>query len=113
MRAWQPLFLSFFFVWTGPLPAARAQERPLPSSRVYPNPATTTAYLDYELPKAGPVLLELLDGRGKALRTVTRHDKQPKGPHTFPVEVGDLPAGTYFLQLHTRAGAETRRFVKQ
>ncbi len=84
-----------------------------PQSLVYPNPATSTTELAYEVTKAGAVTVELLDGRGNTLRTVAQNSKQDKGPHTLAVEVADLPAGTYFFKITTRAGAETRRFVKE
>lgn len=82
-------------------------------SSVYPNPTATATQLAYELPKAGPVTVELLDGRGNTLRTVQPESKQEKGPHALTLDVADLPAGTYFFKITTRAGAETRRFVKE
>ncbi|MDU0371796.1 T9SS type A sorting domain-containing protein [Hymenobacter endophyticus] len=80
---------------------------------VFPNPATAASQLEYEVTKAGPVTVELLDGRGNTLRTVTQAIKQEKGPHTLAVDVADLPTGTYFFKITTRAGAETKRFVKE
>ncbi len=98
-----------------PAPAAkpRAQSAQSAQSLVYPNPATATTELAYEVTKAGAVTVELLDGRGNTLRTVAQNSKQDKGAHTLAVEVADLPAGTYFFKITTRAGAETRRFVKE
>lgn len=92
-----------------PAPAAKGHAQ----SQVYPNPASVTTQLAYEVTKAGAVTVELLDSRGNTLRTVAQDDKQDKGPHTLSVEVADLPAGTYFFKITTRAGAETRRFVKE
>ncbi|MET4106751.1 T9SS type A sorting domain-containing protein [Hymenobacter sp. UYP22] len=80
---------------------------------VFPNPATAASQLEYEVTKAGPVTVELLDGRGNTLRTVTQAAKQEKGPHTLAVDVADLPTGTYFFKITTRTGAETKRFVKE
>lgn len=96
-------------------------EAPAPASAVgsaqpggvFPNPATAASQLEYEVAKAGPVTVELLDGRGNTLRTVTQQAKQEKGLHTLAVDVADLPTGTYFFKITTRAGAETRRFVKE
>jgi Secretion system C-terminal sorting domain len=86
---------------------------PAAASQVYPNPARNSTQLTYEVPKAGAVIVELLDGRGNALRTVAQANKQEKGPHTLSVDVADLSAGTYFFKINTRTGAETRRFVKE
>ncbi|OWP63214.1 hypothetical protein CDA63_10175 [Hymenobacter amundsenii] len=100
------------FLLLDPNAPARA-DKARSQSLVYPNPATTTTELAYEVTKAGAVTVELLDGRGNTLRTVAQDSKQDKGPHTLAVEVADLPAGTYFFKITTRAGAETRRFVKE
>ncbi|UOQ76326.1 T9SS type A sorting domain-containing protein [Hymenobacter sp. 5516J-16] len=80
---------------------------------VYPNPAVSTSQLEYGVKKAGPVTVELLDGRGNTLRTVAQETKVEKGEHTLAVNVADLPAGTYYFKITTSTGSETRRFVKQ
>ncbi|AIZ63416.1 hypothetical protein PK28_06420 [Hymenobacter sp. DG25B] len=79
---------------------------------VYPNPVAATSQLTYEVKKAGPVTVELLDGRGSALRTVV-NQKQNKGTYSQAVQVDDLARGTYFFKITTRSGVETKRFVKQ
>ncbi|AHJ96579.1 T9SS type A sorting domain-containing protein [Hymenobacter swuensis] len=95
-------------------PAAQTPTLPAPTgTRVYPNPTATATQLDYEVQKAGAVTVELLDGRGNTLRTVHSESKQEKGPHSLPVDVADLPVGTYFFKITTRTGAETKRFVKE
>lgn len=83
------------------------------AASVYPNPVTATSQLEYEVKKAGPVSVELLDARGNTLRTVAREASQEKGAHTLPVSLSDLPNGTYYFKITTRSGAETRRFVKE
>lgn len=90
-----------------------SQQRGLGSTSVYPNPAVATSQLEYEVKKAGPVTVELLDSRGNALRTVATEPKQEKGQHTVQVNVSDLPTGTYFYKITTKSGSETRRFVKE
>lgn len=79
---------------------------------VYPNPVAPTSQLTYEVKKAGPVTVELLDGRGSALRTIV-DQKQNKGTYSQAVQVADLTRGTYFFKITTRSGVETKRFVKE
>lgn len=93
--------------------APAAAERDLGRTSLYPNPVVATSQLEYEVKKAGPVTVELLDGRGNVVRTVAQQPKQEKGQHMLSVPLADLPAGTYFYKITTRAGAETRRFVKE
>lgn len=100
------------FLLLNPDAPANAEREPGGTS-VYPNPATATSQLEYEVRKAGPVTVELLDGRGNTLRTVAREARQEKGPHTVRASLADLPAGTYFYKITTPSGSETRRFVKE
>ena len=94
-------------------PTAPATAPAGPGAAVYPNPAATTSQLTYDVLKAGPVTVELLDGRGTTLRTVASETNQQKGPHTLQTDLSGLPAGTYFYKISTRTGTETRRFVKE
>lgn len=94
-------------------PTAPATAPAGPGAAVYPNPATTTSQLTYDVSKTGPVTVELLDGRGTTLRTVAQEARQEKGPHTLQTDLSGLPAGTYFYKISTRTGTETRRFVKE
>ncbi|SFQ49909.1 T9SS type A sorting domain-containing protein [Hymenobacter arizonensis] len=94
-------------------PTAATSERNLGGTSFYPNPATATSQLDYDVKKAGPVTVELLDSKGNKLRTLVATTEQEKGPHTQQLDLRDLPAGTYFYKIITKAGSETKRFVKE
>ncbi|WP_375434774.1 T9SS type A sorting domain-containing protein [uncultured Hymenobacter sp.] len=94
-------------------PAATPAEREASGTSLFPNPAAATNQLEYTVTKAGPVTVELLDSRGNALRTVAQEVKQEKGSHTLEVNLAELPKGTYYYKITTRAGSETKRFVKE
>ncbi|GAB2952963.1 hypothetical protein GCM10027048_17670 [Hymenobacter coalescens] len=79
---------------------------------LYPNPASTSQRLAYEVKKEGNVKIELLDERGKTLRTVFE-GKQAKGPQSLDVNLADLQAGTYYYKITGKGATETRRFVKE
>jgi len=80
---------------------------------VYPNPVAATSQLEFEVKKAGPVTVELLDKNGSQLRTLLQEPKADKGPHTQQLNLSDLPAGTYYYKITTKSGTETKRFVKE
>ncbi|OUJ72517.1 T9SS type A sorting domain-containing protein [Hymenobacter crusticola] len=80
---------------------------------VFPNPSTATTQLEYAVSKAGPVTIELLDGRGTTLRTLISQQNKEKGPQVLITNVDDLPSGTYYYKITTRTGTETKRFLKQ
>ncbi|GAB3839107.1 hypothetical protein GCM10028821_41820 [Hymenobacter jeollabukensis] len=109
--------LSFFgptrFLLMDPnAPAASETTTRGAQTAMYPNPATTTQRLDYEVKKDGNVKVELLDERGKTLRTVF-DGKLDKGAHSLDVNLADLNRGTYFYKITSKGGSETRRFVKE
>jgi Spy/CpxP family protein refolding chaperone len=82
------------------------------SAALYPNPASATQRLDYNVAKDGTVKVELLDERGKTLRTLV-DTKQDEGGHSLDVSLADLPRGTYYYKITTKGNTETRRFVKE
>jgi hypothetical protein len=92
---------------------AESTERTLGATSFYPNPATATSQLDYEVKKAGPVTVNLLDKNGNQLRTLLNEPNADKGVHTQPLNLSDLPAGTYYYQIITNGAKETKRFVKE
>ena len=94
-------------------PAANQAEPGVGSSSFYPNPAAPTSQLDYDVRKTGPVTIDLLDKDGNKLRTLVAEASQEKGPQTQQLDLHDVPAGTYFYQITTKGGTQTKRFVKE
>ena len=88
-------------------------EQSLGNTSFYPNPAAPTSQLDYEVKKAGPVTVDLLDKDGNKLRTLLTEPNAEKGQHTQPLDLHDLPAGTYFYKITTKGNSQTKRFVKE
>ena len=94
-------------------PADASGERGVGNSSFYPNPAAATTQLEYEVKKAGPVSVDLLDKDGNKLRTLLAETQQEKGSQHQSLDLSDLPAGTYFCKIVTRSGTQTKRFVKE
>jgi hypothetical protein len=94
-------------------PAANKVEPGVSNTSFYPNPAAATSQLDYEVKKAGPVTIDLLDKDGNKLRTLLSAASQEKGPRTQQLDLHDVPAGTYFYKITTKGGTQTKRFVKE
>ena len=103
---------AMFLLMDPNAPVANA-ERGVGNTGFYPNPVAATSQLDYEVKKAGPVSVDLLDKDGKQLRPLVSDAKSEKGPHTQQLDLHDLPAGTYFYKITTKSGTETKRFVKE
>ncbi|NJC27567.1 CotH kinase family protein [Neolewinella antarctica] len=64
----------------------------------FPNPASSVARLAFTTLRGTRVRAQLCDVRGVAVRTFVDQDL-PAGRNTFEVDVSQLPAGTYQLQI--------------
>ena len=104
---------AMFLLMDPNAPAAGPAERGVGNSSFYPNPAAVTTQLEYEVKKAGPVSIDLLDKDGNKLRTLLPEASQEKGAHSQTMNLSDLPAGTYFYKITTKGGTQTKRFVKE
>ncbi len=71
----------------------------------YPNPTRGQATIEYTLPEAQEVTLEVYDVLGRRVATLENGRRQA-GRHTLRLDGGSLPSGVYFGRL--QAGDETR-----
>jgi len=78
-----------------------APRSPLPRiTRIRPNPFNPSTRIEFELPAAGPVRLELRDLRG-ALVQVLQETRLPAGAHELSFSAEGLPSGLYFCVLQS------------
>ncbi|MEM6633230.1 MAG: T9SS type A sorting domain-containing protein [Bacteroidota bacterium] len=80
--------------------------------RVYPNPISTSAKIQYTLnePAQVSVTLHALDGR--RVKTLV-FETQPAGEKVIPIELNDLSGGTYLLRLGAGNNLQTVSILKQ
>ncbi len=71
----------------------------------YPNPARGQATIEYTLPEAGEVTLEVYDVLGRQVATLERGRKKA-GRHRVDLQTRQLSSGIYFGRL--KAGEQTR-----
>ncbi|UYZ61002.1 T9SS type A sorting domain-containing protein [Hymenobacter latericus] len=103
---------SRFLLMNPNAPAKAERNAGTGRAALYPNPASSSQRLEYEVKKDGNVKVELLDERGKTLRTLF-DGKQDKGTHSLDVNLADLGRGTYLYKITSKGHTETRRFVKE
>jgi len=72
-----------------------------------PNPFVGRTRLQYSLPVAGRVRIELYDATGRLVRVV-QVGRQDMGEHVAVLNSDGLAAGVYLLRLDTGSGAEAR-----
>lgn len=73
-----------------------------------PNPASGPVTVRYDLATPGPVLLDVLDLRGRRLATLAEGTR-PAGAHEEAWDPGALPAGTYVVRLRAGGTVQARR----
>jgi hypothetical protein len=81
--------------------------------RLFPNPTDANATLAYDLVEQTTLSIALLDLNGRLLRTLQTKTTQQAGAHQANIEVSDLAAGVYLLQIQTDKGVQTHKLVRQ
>lgn len=72
----------------------------------YPNPATTHLYIDAEDNESLQKIL-IYTLQGQQIKTFTT------STNTAQIDISTLPTGIYYLQIQTKQGAYTQKFIKQ
>lgn len=82
-------------------------------ARLYPNPAHGEAILEYELPKADQVTIQLLDLSGRILHVFA--DAESRGPGSWQEQLQfpeRLPAGLFVVAVRTSRGVAFIRVAR-
>jgi len=87
---------------------------PRPCLAVHPNPFNPRTTIHLDLPRAGPVTLDLHDLRGRRLRRLLADAPHAAGAHAVGLDAHDgqgrpLPSGVYMLVLRTEDHRVTRK----
>ncbi len=82
----------------------------------YPNPFNPRTTVAYTLPSATSVTIEILDVRGRHVKTLVPGTIEAAGRHEIPWDGTDdhglqVPSGVYFCRLATPGFSQTRRMV--
>ncbi len=108
--------LEFF----DPAPVATAAPGPLSARRsavrsIAPNPFNPRTTIEFEVARSGPVTLDLLDLRGRHVRTLV-NERVDEGVHAMVWDGMDdqhhaVGSGVYFVRLVTRDARSVRKLV--
>lgn len=78
---------------------------------IFPNPVASELHVQLPAGKKGQCTLQVADGQGRVLR---QQQVQLNNNAFFTtINIGDLPAGIYWLQVHYADGRETQKIMKQ
>jgi len=76
----------------------------------YPNPFNPTTMIEYHLPRANEVTLDIYNLRGQLVKRLV-DGEQPAGVHTVTFDAGGLASGIYFYRLQTAGFTRTRKML--
>jgi hypothetical protein len=79
-------------------------------TNVYPNPFNPTTNIDFSVSRDMPVLLEVIDVRGRLVDTLVEETRTAGSHHVTWTATGQ-PSGVYFARLITQDGALVRRLT--
>ncbi|UCC79729.1 MAG: T9SS type A sorting domain-containing protein, partial [Candidatus Zixiibacteriota bacterium] len=80
------------------------------SINAYPNPFNASTVIQYNLPKASEVVIEIYDIIGRRVQTLVDKYKHA-GVHTLNFNASSLPSGVYFCRLQAGDAVETKSMV--
>jgi hypothetical protein len=76
----------------------------------YPSPFTERTTLSYSS-KGGRLMIQVYDEQGRLVRTVV-NQPTPAGTYTVDVDMGDQPAGVYYVRLQNEGIQQVRNVLK-
>lgn len=89
-------------------------DRTQPSSFVlhqnFPNPFNSSTTIEYQLPRATPVKLTVVNVLGHEVRTLL-NTEQSAGRYRVPFDADELPSGMYLYRIHTRNFTSSRKML--
>lgn len=79
------------------------------SLKVYPNPVSNNATIEYTIEEKADVIITVFDINGKML--VNEKISQAAGIHQYKLDCSSLPRGTYIASINTGNTIETGKFI--
>ncbi|MFK7932403.1 MAG: T9SS type A sorting domain-containing protein [Saprospiraceae bacterium] len=79
---------------------------------IMPNPVQNNLTVQYALPNASKVILELFDISGKQIHQQVSPTTVAAGKHSTELNTALLAPGAYYLKLNTTAGSVTKKVMK-
>ncbi len=92
------------------LTAGGGKNTEAPGVKIYPNPYTVKATLEFELSKATPVAIEMTDELGRRAAELLKQRTLVAGTYYF--ELPNVPPGIYFVKCQYGEHTTVRKVVK-
>jgi hypothetical protein len=90
--------------------AAKETKAIVEDFKIYPNPASTFIGVQYQS-EDKEIKAEIMDSRGS--NVLTTHLKSSRGFYDEKINIGNLPAGVYFIKINGSKKSLTKTFIKK
>lgn len=80
---------------------AKMAEHKAIESDIYPNPTSDILKLSIDLPQVSEISISLYNQLGVCSKSLVRELKLADGAHQLKFDVADLPAGIYYVKIHS------------
>ncbi|MEA4967468.1 MAG: T9SS type A sorting domain-containing protein, partial [Bacteroidaceae bacterium] len=81
-----------------------------PSLKAYPNPASSTTTLEYNISKASEVKLQVYDMNSRLVSSINK-GRQSAGVHSQELNVQNLKSGIYMVRIITNNSTSTAKLI--
>ncbi|WP_415830517.1 DUF4082 domain-containing protein, partial [Gillisia limnaea] len=79
--------------------------------KVYPNPFSEIAYIDFVLQNGGEYVINLYDGKGSFVALLKKEQTQAGQKNLIEIDGRGLPSGIYLVRLQSQKGTQTFRIA--
>ena len=79
--------------------------------RIFPNPATASTTIRFELPRTTSATIRLLDVTGRLVRTLSEAQRRAAGAQQVTIPLTGLAPGEYLVQLETPEFSQAQRLL--
>ena len=76
----------------------------------FPNPFNASTRIEFDLPRAGKVELNVFDITGRRVAALI-HEPLSAGHHIADFDAAHLPSGVYLYRLHTNESVQTKKMI--
>lgn len=80
-------------------------------TKIYPNPVSDLANIEYTLQKDSPVKLNIYNLYGQLVKVLVNETNQSKGFHRIRLDAASLQPGSYYYTLITKNRSERRKML--
>lgn len=80
--------------------------------KVFPNPAEDQVTYSFYLQEAQSLSIRLKNTQGVDIKTVLPFQKMSSGSHKFDIDLKNLAAGVYFIQLYAENDVTSQKLIK-